>query len=95
MKITRDEVRHVAGLARLDLPDDVLDTMAEQLGGILDYMQTLNRVDTDGIVPMAHALSLTTPLRPDERRPHLDREAALANAPERDEESFVVPRVIG
>jgi aspartyl-tRNA(Asn)/glutamyl-tRNA(Gln) amidotransferase subunit C len=91
MKITREEVQHVARLARLDLADTVLDTMAEQLGGILDYMETLNRVDTDGIAPTAHAVSQATPLRADERRPHLDHEAALANAPERDEESFIVP----
>ena len=95
MTITREEVRHVARLARLDLADDVLDTMAEQLDGILGYMETLNRVDTEGIVPTAHAVSLTTPLRKDERRPHLDRDTALANAPERDEENFLVPRVIG
>jgi aspartyl-tRNA(Asn)/glutamyl-tRNA(Gln) amidotransferase subunit C len=95
MTITREEVQHVARLARLDLADDVLDTMAEQLDGILGYMDTLNRVDTEGIVPTAHAVSMTTPLREDERRPHLDRETALSNAPERDEESFLVPRVIG
>ena len=57
--------------------------MSEQLGGILDYMDTLNRVDTKGIAPTAHAVSQATPLRADERRPHLDHEAALANAPER------------
>lgn len=95
MTISREEVRHVAGLARLDLDEDVLDTMAEQLDGILGYMETLNRVDTEGVVPTAHAVSLTTPMRADERRPHLDREAALANAPERDAETFLVPRVIG
>jgi len=95
MKITREEVRHVARLARLELEDAVVDTMAEQLGGILEYMDTLNRVDTQGIAPTAHAVSLTTPLRADERQPHLDREAALANAPERDEESFIVPKIIG
>ncbi|MGD9331314.1 MAG: Asp-tRNA(Asn)/Glu-tRNA(Gln) amidotransferase subunit GatC [Desulfobacterales bacterium] len=94
MKITREEVRHVAGLARLDLDEAVLDTMAEQLGHILAYMDTLNRVDTEGVAPTAHAVSLTTPLRPDEHSPHLDREAALANAPERDEANFIVPRVI-
>jgi aspartyl-tRNA(Asn)/glutamyl-tRNA(Gln) amidotransferase subunit C len=94
MKITREEVQHVARLARLDLADTVLDSMAEQLGGILDYMETLNRVDTEGIAPTAHAVSQATPLRADERRPHLDHEAALANAPERDEESFIVPKII-
>ena len=95
MSISREEVRHVARLARLDLAEDVLDTMAEQLDGILGYMEALNRVDTEGIAPTAHAVSLTTPLREDERRPHLERDAALANAPERDEETFLVPRVIG
>jgi len=95
MSISREEVRHVARLARLDLAEDVLDTIAEQLDGILGYMDTLNRVDTAGIAPTAHAVSLTTPLREDERRPHLERDAALANAPERDEETFLVPRVIG
>lgn len=95
MTISREEVRHVAHLARLDLPEDVLDTMAEQLGSILDYIETLNRVDTEGVAPTAHAVSRQTPLRADERRPHLDRDAALANAPERDEASFLVPKVIG
>lgn len=95
MTISREEVQHVARLARLDLADDVLETMADQLGSILDYMETLNRVATEGIAPTAHAVSLTTPLRTDERRPHLDREAALANAPERDDDSFLVPKVIG
>jgi len=94
MTITREEVRHVAHLARLDLAEDVLDTMAQQLDGILGYMETLNRVDTEGIAPTAHAVSLDTPLREDQRRPHLEREAALANAPQRDEESFLVPKVI-
>ncbi len=94
MKISREEVRHVARLARLDLEEAVLDKMAEQLGGILEYMDTLNRVDTEGITATAHAVSLTTPMRADELRPHLDRDAALSNAPERDEESFFVPRVI-
>ena len=95
MTISREEVQHVARLARLELAEDVLDTMAEQLGSILDYMDTLNQVDTEGIAPTAHAVALTTPLRSDERRAHLDREAALANAPERDEDSFLVPKVIG
>ena len=84
----------MARLARLDLREEVVDTMAGQLAGILDYIETLNRVDTEGIAPTAHAVSLTTPLRADERRPHLDREAALANAPEKDDESFIVPKVI-
>ena len=95
MTISREEVRHVAGLARLDLADAVLDTMADQLASILDYMNTLNKVDTEGVAPTAHAVSLQTPLRADERRAHLDREAALANAPERDEDGFLVPKVIG
>ena len=95
MTISREEVHHVARLARLDLADDVLDTLADQLGSILNYMETLNKVDTEGVAPTAHAVALTTPLRTDEPRPHLDRDAALVNAPERDDASFLVPKVIG
>ena len=96
MKISKEEVRHVARLARLSLDDQSLDAMAEQIGTILTYMETLNRIDTTDVVPTAHAASAAqTPVREDEAREHLDRERALSNAPEKDGESFLVPRVIG
>ena len=95
MKISKDEVRHVAQLARLALDDRSLDAMADQIGNILEYMETLNRIDTTGVKPTAHAVSMTTPLRKDVETPHLEHDRALANAPEKDDQSFLVPRVLG
>ena len=95
MKISKDQVRHVANLARLALEDEALEDMAAQIGTILEYMETLNRVDTTAVQPTAHAVSAPiTPVREDLTGEHLPREQALANAPEDDGESFVVPRVI-
>lgn len=96
MKISKEEVQHVARLARLALEDASLDAMAEQIGTILEYMETLNRIDTTDVEPTTHAVSAaTTPVREDTARGHLDRDKALDNAPDKDGESFLVPRVIG
>ena len=96
MTITKEEVQHVARLARLTLDETTLDAMAEQIGTILTYMETLNRIDTTDVEPTAHAVSATaTPVRRDTIHDHLDREQALDNAPAKDGESFLVPRVIG
>ena len=96
MTISKEEVRHVARLARLTLDEDALDAMAEQIGTILAYMEILNRIDTTDVEPTAHAVSAAaTPVREDQIHDHLNREQALANAPAKDGESFLVPRVIG
>jgi aspartyl-tRNA(Asn)/glutamyl-tRNA(Gln) amidotransferase subunit C len=96
MKISKEEVQQVARLARLALEDASLDAMAEQIGTILEYMETLNRIDTSDVEPTAHAVSAaTTPVREDTAGGHLDRDKALSNAPHKDGESFLVPRVIG
>ena len=96
MKISREEVQHVARLARLTLDDPSLDAMAEQIGTILTYMETLNRIDTTDVEPTAHAVSaVQTPVREDVAHKHLDRDQALKNAPQKDGASFLVPRVIG
>ncbi|MGD8250913.1 MAG: Asp-tRNA(Asn)/Glu-tRNA(Gln) amidotransferase subunit GatC [Desulfobacterales bacterium] len=95
MAIDRDQVLHVARLARLDLDDASVDTLVTQLGQILDYVEALNRIDTEGVKPTSHAISLTNALREDRERPHLDRHSALENAPERDDDTFLVPKVIG
>ena len=96
MKISKEEVQHVARLARLALDDRRLDAMADQIGTILEYMETLNRIDTTDVEPTSHAVSAaTTPVRDDTAREHLERTRALANAPDQDGESFLVPRVIG
>ncbi len=94
MKITKDEVIYVANLARLEMDEESIDKFARQIGTILEYVDTLNRVDTEGVLPTSHAIFLTNAFREDEIKEHLDREAALANAPEKEDENFVVPKVI-
>ena len=94
MKITKEEVLYVARLARLDLDDDAIDKFAGQIDEILGYIDKLNRVDTEGIQPTSHAISLTNAFREDVEHQHLDRERALANAPEEEEGQFVVPKII-
>lgn len=94
MKITKEEVLHVANLARLDMDDSDIDRFADQIGTILDYVDTLRQVDTKGIAATSHAITQTNAFREDELRDHLDPQSALANAPEKDEGAFVVPKVI-
>ena len=83
MKITKDEVIHVANLARLDLDEDFRDRIAGQIGKILEYVNTLNRVDTEGVPPTSHAIFLNNAFREDTVKESLDRDIALANAPEK------------
>jgi len=94
MNITRDEVLHVAALARLTIAEADVDRLAGQLGGILSYVESLNRVDTAGIPPTSHAVETKNAFRPDVTHTHLDRETALSNAPESEEGCFVVPKII-
>lgn len=94
MKISAEEVAHVAALARLKLSDEQTTRLTGQLNDILSAMDKLNELDTEGVPSTNHALALTGAMRPDEARPSLERERALANAPDSDGESFVVPKVI-
>jgi aspartyl-tRNA(Asn)/glutamyl-tRNA(Gln) amidotransferase subunit C len=94
MKITRDEVLHVANLAHLELDEALIDKFAEQIGEILEYVDTLDRVDTKDVEPTSHAIFLTNAFREDEEKDHLDTDTALANAPEKEDGNFVVPKVI-
>lgn len=95
MAISREEVEKVSLLARLLLSEEELDKMTPQLGAILQYIELLAEVDTSDVAPMAHALDVTDVFRADEVRPSLDREEALANAPHRDAECYLVPAVLG
>ncbi|QTA89822.1 Asp-tRNA(Asn)/Glu-tRNA(Gln) amidotransferase subunit GatC [Desulfonema magnum] len=94
MKITKNEVIHVAALSRLDMNEESIDKFASQIGTILEYVDTLKQVDTEGVKPTSHAIFLTNAFREDEEKEHLDRENALANAPEKEDGNFVVPKVI-
>jgi len=94
MKITRKEVEHVALLARLKLDEAEITTFTGQMDAILAYADKLNELDTTAIVPTAHAVPMENAFRPDEVRPAIGVENALANAPDRVEGFFRVPKVI-
>jgi len=94
MKITREQVEHVAVLARLALDDQELDTLTGQMDAILGYVEKLNELDTDGIIPTAHAVPMENAFRDDEVRSSLANEEALGNAPASDKGCFRVPKVI-
>jgi aspartyl-tRNA(Asn)/glutamyl-tRNA(Gln) amidotransferase subunit C len=94
MKITRHEVERVAVLARLALTDKELDAMTGQMNQVLDYVDTLNRLDTDGIVPTAHAVPVENAFRDDVVRPSIGSERALKNAPAAADNCFRVPKII-
>jgi aspartyl-tRNA(Asn)/glutamyl-tRNA(Gln) amidotransferase subunit C len=94
MKITRAEVEHVARLARLELSDKEQETFTGQMDAILAYVEKLNELDTDGIMPTAHAVPMENAFRDDIPTPPIGIDSALANAPDRVESFFRVPRVI-
>jgi aspartyl-tRNA(Asn)/glutamyl-tRNA(Gln) amidotransferase subunit C len=93
--ITTEDVRHVAKLARLDLPPERLTRLTGQLESILGYVAKISRVDVAGVEPMAHALPLCNVFRDDVVEPSLPLAQVLANAPETDGPFFKVPKVIG
>lgn len=94
MKITLHETQHVADLARLHLTDEELEMMTSQLDTILSYVAKLDELDTSGVEPTTHALAIVNAFRDDTVNPSLSRRDALANAPQQNGESFVVPRII-
>ena len=94
-EITRDDVRHLASLARIDLSDAELDHLAPQLAVILDSIASIRAVAADDIPPTSHPLPLTNVFRPDETRPSLSAEQALSGAPEVEQQRFSVPRILG
>jgi aspartyl-tRNA(Asn)/glutamyl-tRNA(Gln) amidotransferase subunit C len=89
--IDRDQVLHVARLARLRLSDDELDRMATELSGILGHVERISELDLDGVEPTAHVIELENVLRPDEPRPSWPREKVVDPAPDPASGSFRVP----
>ena len=94
MKITREEVEHVAHLARLDFSEEEKVKFTSQLNDILMYMDKLNEADTAGIEPMSHAIALENAFRGDAVKDSLSQELSLSNAPEARGPFFRVPKVI-
>ena len=91
MAITRDDVLHVARLARLALREDEIERLQEQLNAILDAVGKVAELDLADVPPTSHPLALVNVLAPDEPEPCLAVEEALANAPEREGDFFRVP----
>jgi aspartyl-tRNA(Asn)/glutamyl-tRNA(Gln) amidotransferase subunit C len=89
--IDREQVLHVARLARLELSEAELDKMAGELSGILDHVERMNELDLEGVEPTTHVVQLENVLRADEPRPSWPREAILEPAPDPDEGAFRVP----
>jgi aspartyl-tRNA(Asn)/glutamyl-tRNA(Gln) amidotransferase subunit C len=89
--IDREQVLHVARLARLELSDDEVAAMAGELSAILDHIEKIGELDLDDVAPTTHVVEVRSALREDVPRPSLPREVALAQAPEVADEGFSVP----
>ena len=95
MAITREDVLHVAALARLEIPEDEVDAVRDQLGAILEAVGKVSELDLADVAPMTHPLDLVNAWAEDVPRPSLPREEALTNAPDPADGSFRVPAVGG
>jgi aspartyl-tRNA(Asn)/glutamyl-tRNA(Gln) amidotransferase subunit C len=94
MNISVADVEHVARLARLELSDEEKNLFASQMGAILGYVEKLKELNTEGILPTSHAVPMENAFREDAARPSIGIEKALANAPDRVESFYRVPKVI-
>ncbi len=94
MKITKQEVEHVAKLARLELSDKEKDMFTDQLSNILTYVEQMNQLDTKGVEPTSHVLDINNVMRDDVPGVSLPREKALANAPDQAAGHYRVPKII-
>lgn len=94
MAVSRDEVLHIATLARLRLTDDEAQTYQSQLSNILNYVEKLDELDTSDVEPTTHAVDLSMQLREDEVEQRLDRDDVLGGAPDQSEGHFRVPKVV-
>jgi len=94
VSLTRDEVLHIARLARIGLSEDDVAKFQEHLSEILDHFQALQQLDTEDVPPTSHPLPLESVMRPDEARPSLPVEEVLANAPLTEDHAFRVRAVL-
>ncbi len=94
MSITIKDVKHVAILSRLGLNDDELQKYEKELNDVLNFMEKLNELDTQGVEPTSHVLDIHNVFRSDVVEKSLDLEDVLANAPDRDDDCFKVPSIL-
>ncbi len=93
-KIDQEQVRKVAKLSRLDLSDSEIHEFTGQLGAILEYVEKMNELDTNNVEPLAHCLPVSNVFREDYIKESLGTEKTLANAPQKDEMFFRVPKIL-
>lgn len=94
MKLSPEEVRKIAELARLEIDPVEIEKYSTQLSNILNFVEKLNELDVSGIEPTAHAISVPTPMRNDEPAEFKNQEEVLSQAPDREGRFFKVPKVI-
>ena len=92
--LTREDVIHVAKLARLALSEGEVEQFTVQLGAVLEHFASVAALDTSGVAPTSHPIPLANVLRPDERRPSLERDVVMAMAPAEEDGRFRVPRIL-
>ena len=93
-RIDEEQVRKVARLSRLELTEGEVEEFTGQLSAILEYVEKMNELETDSVEPLAHCLPISNVLREDVVRESLGTEKTLANAPQRDEDFFKVPKIL-
>lgn len=93
-KISKEQVQHVADLARLTFNEDEIEDFTKQMSKIIEYAEVLNELDTENVEPTTHVMDVRNVLRADEVKPSLDREDALKNAPKQKDGQFEVPSVL-
>jgi aspartyl-tRNA(Asn)/glutamyl-tRNA(Gln) amidotransferase subunit C len=93
-EISRDQVEHVAKLARLNLTEDEAVQYTTQLNAILNFFEKLDELDTERVEPTSHVMEVYNVMRADEERPSIEREEALRNAPDHEDGQFKVPAVM-
>ena len=94
MSVSKDDVRKVARLSRIAVPEEKLETLAGELSGIMDWIEQLNEVDIEGVAPMTSVVETSLPMREDAVTDGGIRDQVLANAPKSDEGFFVVPKSV-
>ena len=94
MKVTREVIEHVAGLARLNLTEQEKERLTAEMAEVISYVDKLNELDTADVKPMEHVIPIRNVLREDKAAKSLDRDKILANAPSHEDGCFKVPKVV-
>lgn len=95
MSVTKKDVEHIAALAKLSFTEEEKETLTQQMNGILAHMEKLNELDTTNVEPLSQVIENQNVFRDDEVKPSIPTTEALKNAPDKTDEHFKVPKVIG